>query len=253
MGKRVTRSDEIESHNIIIGIIAGEQEERMDWNASHREAMKKNVTLQNTILKSKNRAAWTKDSKEVFKTLIKRYSKSYYYNKTGERFTPFDKRLEFNSSEHPIRQIQERYLMIQLGIEHSASSDENWAAIGMKLASKEINLLDILNSTEGKERRGRPRGGAHLDYERAVWKYSLDNYILEHVDELIKKHSKIPRIPLSKLLDAYLYALENPSSHNYGYIFEHLEDRLKIRAKSRASLLVSFNRGEKKREDMWDD
>lgn len=164
---------------------------------------------------------------------------------------------ELEHSDHVLRKAEERYLIKQLDISDAKDSIKNWALIGMALAANRKDAPNTILFKEewSRQNKGRPSKGLSIDYERAVWRLMVNS----HAVELAEKKAAILNegqdeykfvvtlYTLTELLDAYIYAFENPDKHEYLWVFEQLEEKLKIRFKSRSSLLTSFNRGEKER------
>ena len=241
---------QIDKHLTIIETIAAQQNEWSDWLSSMKERNLENKELRQKSQLRRIKKEWQEKAQASFEQLLKEYAQGKPFNGTHA----FQNKFDWKNTDHPIRQLQERYLRLKLDINQGGSSLENWAAIGIALANKETNLMEIINPPRRKEIRGRPRS-ASIDYERAVWKYSIDNHILETASKAYKLGEEfLPRIySVSTLLNAFFFGLDNPQLHNHKHILEHLEGKLKLRGKSRASLLVGFNRGEKQRETLWDD
>lgn len=256
-------NERLNQHLEIIELIAKASKDWSDFLRSERERFENNASAQAKVKAGKAALDWKFRCEDVFRDLVKDYSKSMYFGNSGQGYYPFDKRLDFRSETHPLRQIQERYLIISLGIEVCGTSIENWRSIGLALANEKTDVVAIMNPPPKAEKRGRRRGGLSLDYERAVWKVSVDEQMMlaaEPLDEGFlaetypeEEFFKVTKYSLSEVLDAYLWAFENPDLHPHLNLFRYLEGKLKLRHKSRASLLVGFNRGEKQREELWND
>jgi len=243
-----------EQYLAILDVIASEQNAWSDWLKEMGERTKQKPTRSANILSKKYDQETKKKAESTFKKLMHEYAQGEPIN----GFHPFDGRLNMRSPDHHAKKLQERYLLIKLDITQIGTSSENWSAIGMALANKETNLMKVINPPERKEKRGRRSNGVSVDYERAVWKYSVDKHIWDvafsesenvEYDEVVK----VTLYSTSELIDAFLFGLKNPDSHKHIHILKHLEKRLKLSGKSKASLLVGFNRGEKQRDALWDD
>lgn len=235
----------------IVNFIASQHISWIAWNREQSEARKSRPSYQKMFATSEAKRAWKQRAEECYVELIKAYSKGSYFNQLDEKFYPFNRALSLNSFDHPVREIQERYLLVKLDIEHSGTPSENWAAIGLALANEETGLVKILCPPK-KEKRGR-RSGYSLDYERAVWKLMLDEHSWDAAKHVAGDDYIATFYSLSEILDGYFYAFEHPNEHEHMHVFEHLESVMKLKGKSRDSLLVAFNRGEKQRSALWDD
>ncbi len=169
---------------------------------------------------------------------------------------------ELDGASHALRQAEERYLRKKYRIPDMGDSIKNWALIGMVLAANEPDSPHkILYRDElEKTKKGRPKKGQSVDYQRAVWRLMVDSHAYEDAEKRAAFFNKgeeeysftVTVYTLGELLDGYLYAFDCPEAHDYMWIFENLEANLKMRFLSRATLLTSFNRGEKERAKLWD-
>jgi len=156
----------------------------------------------------------------------------------------------------PIRQAEERFLRIKYFLPTGENSLESWAMIGMRLADKEPDSAkQILKELNGEKvtKRGRPKKSFSLDYERALWLKFLNAYKMGLDADRYLSGEDITVEPLqtSDVIKAYAHAFDHPDTHPYIWVFEKLDERLKIKSKSLNSLLTSFHRGEKERERRW--
>lgn len=235
----------------IVNFIASQQISWWQWNKEQSEERKGRASYQKMFKDFADKKAWKLRADECFLELVKECAGGSYFNRLDEKFYPLDKSFTMKNFAHPVREIQERYLLVKLDIEQCGTSSENWAAIGFALANSETGLVDIL-CPQKKEKRGR-RSGPSLDYERAVWKLMLDEHSWDAARHVEGDNYVATFYSLSEILDGYFYAFEHPNEHKHMDVFKHLESVMKLKGKSRDSLLVAFNRGEKQRSALWDD
>ncbi len=241
-----------ETYSPIVELIAGLQISINQLYKTMREKYEQKEISQFEINSKQERLDWQSRCQEMFEGLVKIYSKTVHEDESGNVFFPFDNKLDYNSPSHPLRRLEEAYLMIRLDIKISGTSKDNWTRIGMEMAKRQIDIIKILNPPVKKEKRGRPDNkGVSIDYLRAVWKYQLDRYALKNYPDDTLVNEKLKPYSLTDIIGAYNFALENPSYHPYESTFQHLDSMLKIKNRSIDTLLVSFNRGEKEREAMW--
>ncbi len=240
----------LEKREQIIELIVMERKDWFSWLQKHKEKPNIRDAVQKAKKLRAEKEAQLKQETEVFRQNIKDCFRGQYNDLDGEFWNPWDKNgPHFDDVNHIVRKVQEPYLLALLDLPEKGSSLENWASIGMAIANEKTNTLDIVNNTENREKRGRKRGAA-IDYRRAEWLYFLHEYIFNYFSDQEKRYVNFK---LKEILEAYTYACKNPATNNYPEYFEYLENKLKICGKSLNSLYVSFNRGEKERESMWDD
>jgi hypothetical protein len=157
---------------------------------------------------------------------------------------------KLNDVTHPLRVAQERYLINKMNLQDSGNSTNNWVMIGISQADKSDSPFALrYKNTTNTAKGGRPKSGVGLDYERAVWKLYLDEFMFEFFGDDVFEFIGV--LGLSKILDAFDYAFEHSNEHPHIETFEKIESELKMKFKSREGLYVSFNRGEKERAAMW--
>lgn len=157
-------------------------------------------------------------------------------------------------ASHPLRQAEERYLLINLGIENTGNVLENWALIGMALsAAGEDSPIGIV-LPKPTEKRGRRKSGLSVDYQRAVWKHLLEEWevTLSTPEGKDFTYSGSGLFTLNELLDVFLSELDDPYFKDSQEAFQEIESRLKLKGVSRDTLTTSFSRGDKERREMWE-
>jgi len=243
-----------ETYLKIIELIANQQYQWNDWLRALNVDQQFKIAAEAHLLSIAQSKKLKKEAQSCFENLMHDYLK----NNPQNAYTSLESEFNWNDPSHPARQLQERYLLVKLEIKQSRSSPENWSAIGLAMADRETNLYEVLNPQKKLEKRGRKPKGLSVDYERAVWKSGIDDFIWAKGEETLSSIEFSGSLNMvfyttSQLIDAFLFGLENPDLHQHIHALEYLEKRLKLKGKSKSSLLVGFNRGEKQREELWDD
>lgn len=233
----------------IINFIAAQHEDYAEYDRSFWDDDDRREKLRRIRDKNLEVKEWKKNAEICFQKLIKNYSRGHHYNELDKKFYPFDPKLSMDNLDHPVRRLQEIYLLIKLDITKCSSRAENWANIGKALANAESGLITILNPPK-MEKRGRPKNG-FLDYERAAWKCLLDEYAMQTAIPDDNGIFKAKIYSLTEILEAFDYGFKNPVEHSHIKILRQIDSKIKLRGRSRDSLLVAFNRGEKEREERW--
>ncbi len=199
-----------------------------------------------------------KEEKERYhKTL-----KTYAAKQTGSRVTevlPLDIynpliSPSLSHADHPLRQAEERYLLVKYNIKDTGNSIQNWALIGMALAEVGGESPIKVLFPEPKEKRGRRKSSLSIDYQRAVWKLFLEDAEVTIIkpDKEEYSYSGSNLFTLNELLDVFLYELEAPIMEGTLDAFQDINRKLKLKGVSRDTLITSFSRGEKERRDRWE-
>ena len=157
-------------------------------------------------------------------------------------------------TNHPLRQAEERYLLIKHNLEDTGNSLENWALIGMTLSGVGGDSPISIVYPQPKEKRGRRKSGLSIDYQRAVWKLFLEDseVTITTADDEEFTYTGSNLFTLNELLDVFLSELDDPILENSQAAFREIESRLKLKGVSRDTLTTSFSRGEKERREMWE-
>jgi len=243
-------SDLNETRNQIIELIVLERKNWFEW----LDSIGDRPTVKEMIKESKKQKAAKENRLEketiIFRKNIKDCFMGRYLDPEGEDWiNPWAKDgPSFDDVNHIVRKVQEPYLLAMLDLPDKGNSLENWASIGLAKADAMTNTFDIVNKTENREKRGRKKTTS-IDYIRAEWLHFLREYIFDNSSE---QNLYSRTYPLKQIIQAYVYACKNPSHHEYAAYFDRMESKLKICGKSLDSLYVSFNRGEKEREDLWE-
>ena len=198
-----------------------------------------------------------KEEKEHYHNTLKTYAAK----QTGSRMTevlPLDIYNpligpSLSHTEHPLRQAEERYLLVKYKIKDTGNSIQNWALIGMALAEVGSESPIKVLFPQPKEKRGRRKSGLSIDYQRAVWKLFLQDaeVTITTADGEEFSYSSENLFTLNELLDVFLSELEAPTMEGTLHAFQDIDRELKLKGVSRDTLTTSFSRGEKERREMW--
>ena len=238
--------------NLIYGNWINERDPNTEFNkdmkASAEQGRKSGQAVRKKLKEEKER---------YYKTL-----KTYAAKQTGSRMTevlPLDIynpliSPSLSHADHPLRQAEERYLLVKHRITDTGNSIQNWALIGMALAETSAESPIRVLFPQPKERRGRRKSGLSIDYQRAVWKLFLEEgeVTITTANEEEFSYSGANLFTLNELLDVFLSELDTPTMEGTIHAFQDIDRKLKLKGVSRDTLTTSFSRGEKERREMWD-
>ena len=236
---------------LIYGNWVNERDPNTEFNKDRKASSERAKKLAQVSIKK------LKEEKEhYYKTL-----KTYAAKQTGSRMSevlPLDIynpliSPSLSHADHPLRQAEERYLLVKYNIKDTGNSIQNWALIGMALTEcggeYPVNIL----FPQPKEKRGHRKSGFSIDYQRTVWKLFLED---AEVTIITADHEEFSfsgesLFTLNELLDVFLSELEAPMMESTLHAFQDINRQLKLKGVSRDTLITSFSRGEKERCKMW--
>jgi len=238
--------------NLIYGNWVNDHDPNSEFNKEMKDVGKRSRKLAKASINK------LKKEKELYHKTIKKYAAK----QTGSRMTevlPLSIYNQFISpilshADHPLRQAEERYLMVKHHIDDTGNSIQNWALIGMALAGNGAESPISVLFPQPKEKRGRRKSGLSIDYHRAVWKLFLEDTEIKITtanDEEFS-YSGANLFTLNELLDVFLSELDTPTMEGTIHAFQDIDRKLKLKGVSRETLTTSFSRGEKERREMWD-